>query len=187
MILYTIKEEDKWIEFQKTGILKSDDEHIFCDDFLDSYEWLEKKMLDFLPKPDINCKHPIWAWYKHDGKNKPDLRKSGYGNKGEILYRIEFEIEDAKVLLTDFSEWHLVLNGTEEHKKNKQCIFPLDWYDEEEIEQEIKNGWFVSEDKLIYNWDNIIVDKNSLSKDIQATLWYVKIEQVRNVTKFKVR
>ena len=187
MILYTIKDESKWKEFQETGILKSDDNNIFCNDFLDSYSWLERKMKELLPSSEIKCVHPIWAWYKHDGKRKPDLRRSGFGERGQTNYRIEFEIEDNKVLLTDFSNWHLILNRSEEDKKVEHCCLPLKWFDDTEIEDGLKDGWIISDDKLIYNWNNIIVDKNSLLKDIQATLWYVKIEQVRNVTKFKAR
>ena len=109
MILYTIQNESKWNEFQQIGILKSDNTHICCDDFLDSYSWMERKMKELLLPSDIKCVHPIWAWYKYNGKNKPDLRRSAHLPKGEIGYRIEFEIESNNVLLTDSSIIILVI------------------------------------------------------------------------------
>lgn len=185
MKLYTIQPEFKISELEQTGVLKSG-EKIMDDYFLDSYAWLEDKMRELLPLPDIECKHPIWAWYKHRGKRKPDLRNSGYGNRGEKLYRIEFDIDDDKVLLSDFSDWHFVLNSINEDKLFKQTSLPLDWHSKEEIEEGIKEGWKVLGDKLIYNWENIF-NINLFKEDVQATIWYVKMEQVIDINKFNCK
>lgn len=183
MKLYTIQPEFKLNELNNTGILKSGD-NIMDDYFLDSYAWLENKMHFWLPKPEVECLHPVWAWYRYRGKRKPDLRYSGYSNKGDTLFRIEFDIEDDKVLLSDFSDWHLILNANDEDKKLEHCILPLDWHSKEDIEEAVKEGWIVSNDKLIYNWNNIILDANSNKKDIQATVWYIKQEQIKDIVKF---
>jgi hypothetical protein len=185
MILYTIQTEDKWNEFQKTGILKADDKIICCDDFIDSYAWMEKKMKELLPASDIDCKHPIWAWYKHCGKRVPDLRKSGHISKGEIGYRIKFEIENNKILLTDFSDWHLVLNRSEEDRLLEATVLEIE--ENDDLETYRKEGFNIDNGRLIYNWSNIILTEDSCKQDIQATLWYVKLEQVISVKKFKAR
>jgi hypothetical protein len=187
MILYTIQTEKKWNEFQETGILKADNDIICFDHFLQSYEWLEGRMRDLLPSSDIECKHPIWAWYKYCGKNKPDLRKRGHLSKNEIGYRIEFEIDEKNVLLTDFSDWHLILSSDETAFEIKHTYFELNECDEEEIISYIGEGWFIKDDKILFDWNNIILDKNSNLRDIQATMWYIKMEQVKNITKFKSR
>jgi hypothetical protein len=184
--LYTIQPEFKLKEFEKTGILKSGDK-IMEDSFLESYAWLENKMREILPLPEIECNHPLWSWFKYRGKRKPDLRFSGYSNKGDVLYRIEFEIEDNKVLLTDFSDWHLILNSSDEDKLLNSSSLPLDCYNKEEIEEILKEGWEILDDKLIYNWDNVILDVNSVKSDIQATVWFVNLDQVNNITKFKCK
>ena len=186
MILYTIQPKFKLEELERTGILKSGDK-IMDDYFLNSYAWLEDKMRELLPAPTIECKHPIWAWYKRHNKRKPDLRNSGYGNKGEELYLIKFEIEDDKVLLTDFDDWHIVLNSNEQDTLLKYYSLPLDWFSEEETKDSIEKGWQIQNDKLIYHFDNIIIDTNSKKEFIQATMWYVKIEQVKEIIKFKCR
>ena len=185
MTLYTIQNENKWNEFQEIGILKADNNNICCNSWFGSYNWIEYKMHVLLPTSDIECIHPIWAWYKYSDKRKPDLRKSKHLNKGEIGYRIEFKVEDNKVLLTDFSNWHLVLNCSNEDLKLSQSSLNIE--PDDDIEAYKQEGWKVKDNKFIYNWDDIIVDKNSDLSYIQATLWYVKMEQVKSVKKFKSR
>ena len=184
MILYTIQEEFKWKEFQETGILKADNNIICCEDFNDSYAWIEKKMKELLPTSDIECKHPVWAWFKYSGKNKPDLRRR-HLEKGKIGYRIEFEIDDNKVLLTDFSDWHLVLNRSQEDIKLEHCC--LDIEDDDDLIEYQKEGWVIKDNKIMFDWNNIILDKNSNKEDIQATLWYIRMYQVKSAKKFKSR
>ena len=50
-----------------------------------------------------------------------------------------------------------------------------------------RHDQFIKEDKIIYPWNNIILQKDSKIKDIQATMWYIDISQVKNVDKFKSR
>ena len=89
-------------------------------DFQTSYDWLESKMHELLPKPEIECKHPVWAWFRYNNKNKPTLK--GQIEKGKIGYLIKFEIDDNLVLLSDFNKWNLILNNTEEDLKNNKTI-----------------------------------------------------------------
>ena len=55
---------------------------------------------------------PIWAWYQWEGVNgrKPDLRSAGYLPRGERGVRVELEVDEDRVLLSDFDLWHYVLN-----------------------------------------------------------------------------
>ena len=108
MKLYTIQPEFKWNELQETGILKAHDSIICCQEFEPSYSWLETKMRELLPAPEIECKHPVWAWFRYNNKSKPTLRNKLL--KGETGYLIEFEIDDNLVLLSSFDKWHLVLS-----------------------------------------------------------------------------
>jgi len=184
MILYTLQEEFKFLEFQETGVLKAHPDIICDDSFNRAYEWIESKMNTLLPVSDMLCKHPMWAWYKYGGKRKPDLRKK-HLNKCDIFYRIEIEIDDSKVLLTDFDNWHLVLNADKRDIKEEHTIFDIEEGDD--ISSYIKEGFFVEDNKLKYDWNNIILDKNSNKKYIQATFWYVTFDQVKSYTKHKSR
>ena len=188
MRLFTIQEEYKYFQFQKTGILKADDNIICHESFVDSYTWMESKMYKLLPVPKIEVIHPVWAWYKCCGKNKPDLRRK-YIEKGKIGYRIEFEMDEKKVLLTDFSDWHLILNASDEDRRLEYSSLSIidDDLNQDDIEYLLNNGSELIDNKLIFNWDKIILDKNSYKQDIQATMWYIDMSQVINVDKFKSR
>jgi len=75
----------------------------------DKYIWMADKMLE----KGITRKRtsPVWAWYKYDGKRKkPDLRCSGHLPRGTKGVCIEFEACESEVLLSNFEQWHAVLN-----------------------------------------------------------------------------
>jgi len=187
MILYTIQPEFKWQELQDTGILKAHDD-IICfsnNNFIDSYIWIESKMHELLPKSDIICKHPVWAWYRYNNKSKPTLK--GQITKGEIGYLIKFEIDDSKVLLSSFDKWNLVLNHSIEDLKNNKTIFALDEFNEDDIAIMLEEGFEIEDDNIVFDWNNIILNKTSFENTIQATLWHIKKEQVISYKKFKSR
>lgn len=184
MILYTIQPEFRFDELQKRGYLVSDTNHIMEESFLDSYGWLEERMREKLPKPEIECLHPIWAWYKYNGKSKPTLR--GQLNKGEIGYLIEFEIDDNLVLLSSFDKWHLVLNHSPEELEAKKTIFDYT-ENQDDLSYLESEGFESEEDKVVFDWNKIFLDKNSAEYTIQATFWCLKKEQVISYKKFKSR
>jgi len=45
-------------------------------------------------------------------KRMPDLRSCGHLPRGIPGIRLELEVEEERVLLSDFSMWHAVLNQT---------------------------------------------------------------------------
>jgi hypothetical protein len=184
MILYTFQEEFKWLELQETGILKADESIICLEDFQPSYAWLESKMHELLPKPEIECKHAVWAWFRYNNKKKPRLK--GQIEKGKIGYLIQFEIDDNLVLLSDFDKWHLILNHTEEDLKNKKTIHDLT-DNQDDLSMYEDEGFEVQGDKLVFDWNKIILDKDSFEPTIQATFWYLKKEQIISYKKFKSR
>lgn len=160
MILHTIQPEFKYKELIDTGVLLAHHK-IICEDFFENaYSWIESKM-----EQSNREVHPIWAWYKYKGKYFPDLRCSGHIPKGEIGYRIKFHVDEKDVLLTDFIDWHIILNSSEE---------------------DIKKG-YVEFDEYTFNFDDIIVDSNSELDYIQATVWRVNKEQIISAKKFKSR
>lgn len=184
MILYTIQNKKKWKEFKKTGILKSHEKFICDKSFLDSYDWLENKMRKMLPTSDITCVHPIWAWYKYNGE-APNIKNKGFLSKGKIAYLIKFEVDDNLVLLSDFNKWHLILNHSEEDLKSKNTI--LSFEEGDDILDYQNEGFIFDGNNFTYNWNNIILNKNTNIKFVQATLWYVKYEQVISFKKFKAK
>ena len=77
------------------------------------YAWLVLQMKKRIGSPPEGVTYPVWAWYKwRENRKKPDLRAERwqYGQKGDKFYRLEIEIPDREVLLSDFDEWICVLN-----------------------------------------------------------------------------
>jgi hypothetical protein len=183
MILYTIQTENRFNELQEKGYLVSDKNIIFESDFLDSYSWLENRMREKLPSPEIECLHPIWAWYKYNKKTKPTLK--GQLSKGKTGYLIQFEIDDNLVLLSSFDKWHLILNASEEEFKANKTI--LDYYNQDDMSLLESDGFVVEDHKMVFDWNNIFLDKNSNEGTIQATFWCLKKEQIISYKKFKSR
>jgi hypothetical protein len=155
---WTIQHADKWKYFQESGVLIADEKFV-PDDFIFAYSWMNKQMRARIKNaPEGNHHYPIWAWYKYDvNRRRPDLRKSGYLEKGAKGVLIEFEASMDDVLLSDFIEWHMVLNASKELKVfNSIIIHPNQ---QRRIAQSI----------------------------VQATLWQVKLESVKSALEFKSR
>jgi hypothetical protein len=66
-------------------------------------------MMDQMQKhlPNYLGEYPIWLWTK-----RPDLRKSAHLPKGEPGVLLKVEIDNNRVLLSDFQAWHFVLSDT---------------------------------------------------------------------------
>ena len=109
MILWKIHADVFFKKSQRHGYIKADRRYT-DHDFKDKYDWMAEKMLE----KGITRKriYPVWAWYTYDGKRKkPDLRCSGLLPRGTKGVCIEFEACESEVLLSNFEQWHSVLNN----------------------------------------------------------------------------
>ena len=198
MILWTIQTEDAWSELQARGVLRATRQHVEKY-FLGAYEWMIEQMERRLaPRPRRN-QYPLWAWrqWENEVRPKPDLRSGGHIPKGEKGVRIEFEIPDDLVLLSDFDLWHYVLN---------YWYLPQSESEGEKFEAELEtHGLSLFNQKplshaefhnrMVQSWNRIFdlhwsEDDLALPlsrKSIQATLWELKEGQVRNCKYFKSR
>lgn len=138
----------------------------------------------------------MWGWYHWEGKErpKPDLRSSGHLPKGATGVRIEFEIPENRVILSDFDAWHFVLNRwflclCEKEDKDfteelERAGIPQRWPYPEPFRSRIINSWQCIFDQEAGDpeW------RGSLSRrSIQATFWELKLSQVRHVDTFTAR
>lgn len=181
-VLWTIQHEAAWEVFEKTGILTANKNHLFCqNDFRFSYDWISQQMIQKIGTPPEGVHYPVWAWFQWEGKRKRrDLRRSGYAKRGTPLVQITFEAEENEFLLSDFDDWHCVLNDSylannEAELDNFHKQFP------QPTRHEIEPSWQRIFDLNRYepNWD---YPPNQ--KSIQATLWQIKMEQVKKVEHF---
>ena len=192
MILWTMQAEQVWEELQSTGVFGYNRQWIEDEDHIRSYEWLRAQMIRRIgppPKPDA---YPVWAWrQRHSAKRpKPDLRRWENRTKGDHGVRIEFECPEQTVLLSDYVLWHHVLN---------YFYLPKSKLDADLFDAQLKaHGLFDSSakplpdpelhNKIVNSWERIFdlgwydkyVTLSLRDKAIQATVWAIKIDQVRD-------
>lgn len=189
-------------------------EKIIYDNIKNAYDYMTKCLEEYCPKDEYAKDYPIWLWYKFSNKEHiPHLRKgSTYFSKEDTTpsVRIELSIPDDRVLLSDFSDWHFVLNGSkycnnswENDIINSGCRYPnIKGTDEKYYKtftgldnSFIRNKYNWGTIFNIYkikcpNWHGSKVNSN-ISKlwyrQIQGVTWYVRYEWVRKVTFFDTR
>ena len=186
MILWTIQPEEIFDLIQKEGVYRCDPEKGEIDPcFLESYDWLVNKMRKRIGPPPAGVTYPVWAWYRQDGKHKkPDLRSERwcYGNNGEKYVCLEISIPSDQVLLSDFDEWHCVLNDflasntEEEYEKIKKYYEALP--PEEQTKYKDKN-W-----ERIFNIKRLKNDWTTRGDWVQATFWELKKENIKKIRYF---
>jgi len=129
--------------------------------FREAYDWLVSRMEERIPKP-TGVTYPVWAWYKVYGETKkPDRRTGMFRNYDKFDSILEIEIPDDEVLLTDFDDWHYVINDfpyqTDEEYENNP-----DW---EPTIEEKQESW-----EVVFNTEN--------KKFVQACVWEIKPENI---------
>ncbi|WP_322924656.1 DUF3841 domain-containing protein [Paenibacillus campi] len=99
---WTIQSQDAWESAQKIGFLHGHAKHIM---FSEPYHWMMSQMGQRLSGYDGS--YPVWVWTE-----KPDLLQLHHytGRAGFVCLTLELKHDE--VLLSDFDEWHAVLNDT---------------------------------------------------------------------------
>ena len=79
--------------------------------FMKAYRWMADEMRQRIGGAPIkDIKYPMWAWYQYNSaKSRKPLRSWLDIQEGVSAY-MEIEIPDNEVLLSDFCNWHNVLN-----------------------------------------------------------------------------
>jgi hypothetical protein len=198
MILWTIQSKEAWETIQRTGLLRAEPGFV-SRDFISAYEWMAKQM-EIRIEPSKGCL-PLWSWYQWESerKKKPDLRFGGHLPKGDHGVRIEFKIEDNKVVLSDFHLWHYVLNywylpATEDDDNTFEAELNehgLSFYETKPLKHADFHKRIVDSWNRVFdlNWadpgESITFRREK--KSIQATFWKLRLEQVRKVQPFTAR
>ena len=192
MLLWTIQPLEVYELLVKQGVFRCDKSKALGledDVFKEAYDWLVYQMNQKIGVPPFGVEHPIWAWHTFCGRHaKPDFRRMGLGIPGKEYLCIEVDVPDHEVLLSDFEAWNIVLNDS----------FIGEACNDEEWEKELSYYKQLPEDKQVKmkeeSWSKILeVDKegddlwNRRGEYIQATLWELRMENVRKVWRFKVR
>ncbi len=174
MILWSIQTIKAWEILSKKGIIYTDQRYI-PNAFKEPYRWMSEQTESHIGNVPYKNAKPLWGWYQwsNNKKKKPDLRSSGLLSAGSKGVRIQIEINENEVLLSDFELWHFVLNywylpsPEEDENKFDHLIGTYSW---------TNPAPSYLHSKIVKSWNRIfnVNGKNS----IQATLWNIKIEQV---------
>lgn len=187
MRLWTIQPYCVYELLQKDGIYRcNSDLSPLLDDslFINAYEWISKQMKKIIGNPPVLTKYPVWAWYLIESENKrPDMRKCGF-KVFEKSVLLEIEIPDDSVLLTDFNNWHIILNDGIKYKANSEYLSYEEWELESQKEDEYYDS-LSNEEKISYkekSWETIICSEDThLAEYVQATFWELKKSQIKKV------
>ena len=180
--LWTIQTEEAYQKFERSSILRANEDHLFCGDELRfAYDWLAQEMVKKIGAPPDRVRYPIWAWYQWEGQRKRmDLRRSGYAKRGTPLVQITFEADVGSYLLSDFDSWHIVLAN--QYVADNEADWDLFNNREPAPEHhEVELSWERIFDLSRYTPD---WDCKPEEKSVQATLWQIEMSQVRKVEHF---
>lgn len=112
MILFSIRNAAEVEILYQTGFLHASKRWI-DPDFKLAYDWMAHQLASRISLPPKGVTYPIWAWYRYAGisKPRPDLRERGHlcvKTQGALP---TLQVEPTSVLLSDYVDWHAVLNG----------------------------------------------------------------------------
>jgi len=196
MQLWSIINQEQYDYIQKNGYLHSDGSKIWPD-FKSPYKWLIGQMIKKIDPPPKNVTYPIWAWAQWEGESrkKPDIRTLRHSCGNGTFYRIELEIPKERIVLSNFIDWHHVLNSSylafseiEDDKfDNRLMTKNLEYGNWDNYPNDIQNviteSWerifdFISVRQYCYGGE--IKDR-----EIQATFWVLYNNDIKKIDKFE--
>jgi len=203
--LWSIQRVARWERLQRDGKLRAhsvDPDHHYPG----AYRFMRNTLVERVGAPPEESCWPIWAWYHCDGADKPrpDLRCSAHLPPGERGVRIELEIPNDRVLLSDFDTWGAVIIGAAVLDGEAE----VDRFWKECEQAGLPNGWLMTwedTDKVLahpvfgerlrcswnrvfdLDWYNDYWNDPPGKKSIQAVFWEIRREDVRKVDFFTGR
>ena len=137
--------------------------------FVDAYDWMAKQMETRIGEAPMGVHYPIWAWYRNDDDY------SDWNEDGRKYAKITLEIDPSRVLLSDFNEWHCVLND---------CPLLDENLSEEEFEAEWDRCVAAGPEAVRATWERIFYDDGDC---VQATFWELYLSDIVDVEVFVSR
>ena len=160
-------------------------------EFRRAYHWMAEQMIKRIGEPPIKgIEYPLWAWYQYDSAKSNKPSKSIHDLQEGISAYMEIEIPEQDVLLSDFNNWHAVLNEAplcnwKKISKNRDLLdkeagrildfeeYPL------ELQKEIEKSW-----EPVFELDrrdNEVGRTHKRNRSIQATFWVLKPKHIISV------
>jgi len=186
--VWTIQPFEVWERLQMSGLLYADGRHI-PPELRFAYQWMRDQMVKRIA--GYSGRYPWWGW----AHPKPDLRCAGHLPRGTRGVRLELELHDQEVLLSDFDAWHFVLN--QGYLALNEAEFE-DFYRRFDAVVADPHAWPPPKSwhtAIVASWGRIFdLDALATNPDwsgpegyIQATFECLRLEDVRHVTYFVAR
>ena len=186
MILWTIQPEEVYELINRTGVYRCDEEKAKVEDFCPTqYNWLADQMRRRIGPPPEGVRYPVWAYQRWDkDRLKPDLRSIRWfwGGKSNTFYRLEIDIPDEQVLLSDYWAWSVMLNDgllsySEEEADELDRLYAS-------LSPEAQKEMLFTIWERVFNVTLTNNEWNGQGEIVQATFWELRLEQIRKVTRF---
>ena len=119
MKLWSIQSEDVWTRLSQTGRYRTRRPPTLASarataGLRRAFVWMTAQLTKRVGPPPAPGIWPVWAWYwwKDRDHPRPDLRVERHAYpRGARMVRIALEVPKDFVLLSDFNDWHFVLNN----------------------------------------------------------------------------
>lgn len=198
MRLWTIQKPDVWHALQTDGVWCAT-ESLVPEYQIRAYHWMIRQMETRLGKRVVPGQMPVWVWYQWDTakRKRPDLRSGGHFPRGSPGVRIEMDIDEKRVLLSDFVLWHYVLNywylphsfrDEREFQRDLKvagmCYFKTQPLPDKTWHQKIEKSW---ERIFDLSWANRRYASKRDEKSIQGVMWELQYKDVHVVDAFIAR
>lgn len=209
MELWTLQHPDVWSALEKEGIWHVNEKHLEFPEHEDNdfnhlhyaYKWYADQMKRRIGSPPKGVRFPVWAYFKRRGRmdGKPDMRFERWFYSGQVD-RLRLDVDDDRVLLSDYDEWHTPLNywflsrsqaeseAFEEWCRSLGVDFHdiFDWSKNSptlhEVRKRLEASWSLMFDMEVERdeeWHHPYLERT-----IQATFWELRREDVVSVEHF---
>ena len=182
MRLWTIQPIEVWRELQKQPIHAADPSRGSLSDFQEAYAWMRGQMAKRVPKYGGG---PLWWAYHY----KPDLRYHRQNYLPQEHIRLEIDVAEDEVLLSDMDAWNIVLN-------RQYC--PVSEQDDEAFDARLEAAGFrlfafdsyppEFRVEIERSWERIFTPEVLWTSNdppyLQATFEWLRLADVRRVTYF---
>ncbi|WP_041096416.1 DUF3841 domain-containing protein [Bacillus badius] len=165
---WTIQSAEEWDEIQRKSYLTGNPNFIYPE-FIEAYQWIMKKMKQKIPS--YQGEYPVWLWI-----DRPDLRKNGHLNPKERGVLLKINIEETRVLFSDFEAWHFVLN---------KWYFDLEDFESDKSDfsqQELEKSW-----EKIFDIDFLKQHPNWGASTIQGVTNRIEVNEITLIKEFIAR
>ena len=150
--------------------------------WLPAYRWMAREMRGRLGAPRDHHQAPIWVWCQWRGvsRPRPDLRHRGHLPKGTSGVLVELELDEERILRSDFDLWHYALNG---------WYLPESLANEREFDAHPDRGRIAPSWRRMFDleWRNRRYTAAREAKSIQGVTWELRPQDVRRSTSFVAR